>query len=156
MNDNGIVIGRCKVKRAVVVTETFECAAWYRKVKVKPGIYEIVAYPNRHEQSVGHQLYVRCIGEVVDASFQSRLGAHYGRDDGSKEIGQIKQTHITLSPFGTVGDRLWENTHPDYAVRYNPALVDLSTYEVAENKHILGTTPAYTGWMLWFRSIQGA
>lgn len=128
MIDSPVVVGRLKVLKAFVVTEYFECAAWFRSVSVEPGIYDLVAYPNAAEQYMGHALYAKVPGTVTDACFVSRIGAHYGRDDGKKMIGEQTETHVKIGPYGNVGDDLWNGTG-NVAVRFDPSKVDVHFYK---------------------------
>lgn len=150
MNNTPVVIGRVRISKSLEVTETFECAAWFRKVKIQPGIYDLVCYPYAPEASVGHTLYATVPGVVTDACFQSRIGAHYGDPNrGKEEIGNKTETHFKLGTYGKIGDDLWEGKG-DVQVRFNPAVVDLFTYDVKASAH----TEAYTGWSLRYRPIS--
>jgi hypothetical protein len=93
-------VGTLHVKEARKVTELFECAAWERHVEVPPGDYPVYCYPYWPEKNPGHSLYAEVEeGTIVYATFQSRIGAHYGSDHGSEEVGRTKKTSITIPTY---------------------------------------------------------
>jgi len=79
-----IRIGSFEVRAPEVWRQDFETASWYRDIEVRPGRYDVVAYPTLDH--IGHTLYVRATGTCVSSYFESRLlwarSAHRDEDVG--------------------------------------------------------------------------
>jgi len=61
------LIGHYNLKETIVETEHYECAAWYRKVEVQPGRYEVV--------TDDYWAIIRFHGIIV----ASNMSSHFGR-----------------------------------------------------------------------------
>jgi len=120
-----IKVGRLMVRKEMEVTQHYECAAWHQTIKVAPGIYDLLAWHSEdgHISTIG----ARVSGPITSACFQSRIGAHYGKDSGPETVGQPADGFVSVCAYGDVGDKTWESTG-DVLVRLDPSVCDVETW----------------------------
>lgn len=106
-----IKVGTITVTKPFKHTQYFECAAWFCEFEIQPGTYEVFGDLTGEGYFVG-SFWAKAVSKVTDASFQSRLGAHYGKDNGKQEIGQVMEASFSLGTYGTAGDEI-EGFNPD-------------------------------------------
>lgn len=98
--EEGQVVGHINLTEECVVERTYECAAWYTRIKLKPGKYEVVA----RRQDWGGRDWIfnaQIPGEVVSDYFQSlycgvSIGSQY---DTTKNKGKPEVWGVTWRPF---------------------------------------------------------
>lgn len=94
-----ILVGHLVVSMPREVTEYYECAAWHKTIVVCPGTYPVYAFPSYLDGELGHSLSAPVTGWIKSACFVSRLGSHYGKDDGPSKVGHLDEGHIRMATF---------------------------------------------------------
>lgn len=95
--EDGQVVGYINLTEERVVERTYECAAWYTRIQLKPGRYEVKAHLNNNEWWFGTSIP----GTVVSDYFQSlfcgnAIGERY---DTSQNKGKADEWAVSWRPF---------------------------------------------------------
>lgn len=101
-----IKVGTLTVTKPLEVTNHFECADWFQKVRVEPGTYDLMGCATGEGYFCPSEFWASVPGLVTAASFRSRIGAHYGRDEGPEMVGKPAAGTIRI-PSGGNAEEPW-------------------------------------------------
>jgi hypothetical protein len=100
-----VQVGWFNLREARTFRTSFECAAWFRDVRVEAGRYPVYAYTtlmSSREFRFGHSLYADATGTVTGASFMALYAGSQipgTRDRGADEIGTEAKASVSFSDF---------------------------------------------------------
>lgn len=152
MEERERIIGKLVLEKDQEFTKTYECAAWFKRVLVKAGAYDLIGVYKKNEYSSWHNItgefervYAELPGLVTGSNFSSYFcGNMIGNGKFNEDVGKEDSYYWTTQAY-SLAHTILRKEHRDWTIELDdktlaveyPFMTEYNGWELCETAKLI-------------------